>query len=902
MVCREGSELPDRPLLVHAGGRCCMMPAITHHTARPAQQSCLRQGETHPSPRPGLSLAPDIPEDAATIIWFLRFLHADRKGYFCINAGIADDQAVTGILMLLPNDDHPNITSTRKWFYYDPERPDLLLKAATYALELEAAYGNVYTARCLFRSKSAKQDYAYASPIIFLDDAPHDPPIPYTLYMDTGTGSGQAYLRTVKPPTKADSIRVKQALNCDPTGSADNKLLRLPCTHNTKTKHGGNYPVQIDTFTDATYSIEQLHAVFPPVADAPGPERERAAIPWDAAKEQRLTTVYRQVDRMLTPAGIPKVIAADKDPNNDGRRIFENRTFIASFRHASGTWDASRVRWWRVKALIVRGVTDEQAAALIYACEHADTRTQKGSIAIWNDIKVCVDHWRAAYPQIAVSDYSQKLQDAMLKIFDNTAPPPTPQPRTRKGRPCSTLSPTDVMTHYQAEAAQNTLWLNRRSRAGLLGISTATLDRLEQILRDRGDIAIHTTPDRRGSWVEILVPEIAGGVIKNTGLGVIKNVDLPTNPESAIQGNTMPEMKVLADVCIKGETHPLFRPPGAVPVAASAPERNGEECVPSQSTPEPLPPLADSPPARPVESLRFTGVLIERVADALILVAETPPRQQTPLVQAILAVQNITLTDKRLKLVMGDARYLLRVRELPDGPLKREYGKNRAMVIKEQKRLGLANFKAMQEQCEERAGEGKLWVLYYRYRAVLLAYGERWPAPPDLDEQAGSPRASDTELVAIKKHQRGTVNPEKALQRALWRREVDAGRMDGSEADARETLDTLGLGVIVPKPPVTPASEPAPLASSAALIDPEQAVQRAIWQREGMDQSEIAGRETLEALDIGTIKPIQNSQSTPYDALGLPDRLRNLVGQAVPGHIAATQRMGNVCIVALPYH
>ena len=78
----------------------------------------------------------DLSDELATIIWFLRFLHADRKGYFCINAGIADDQAVTGILMLLPNDDHPNITSTRKWFYYDPERPDLLLKAATYALEL----------------------------------------------------------------------------------------------------------------------------------------------------------------------------------------------------------------------------------------------------------------------------------------------------------------------------------------------------------------------------------------------------------------------------------------------------------------------------------------------------------------------------------------------------------------------------------------------------------------------------------------------------------------------------------------------------------------------------------------------------------------------------------------------
>ena len=68
----------------------------------------------------------------------------------------------------------------------------------------------------------------------------------------------------------------------------------------------------------------------------------------------------------------------------------------------------------------------------------------------------------------------------------------------------------------------------------------------------------------------------------------------------------------------------------------------------------------------------------------------------------VLAAQNITLSDKRLKLVLADARYLLRLRDLADEAVKREYGKSRAMLLKEQKRVGLANLKAMQLQHTER--------------------------------------------------------------------------------------------------------------------------------------------------------------------------------------------------------
>jgi hypothetical protein len=99
-------------------------------------------------------------------------------GYFPIDAGIHDDSASTGIQLLIPTEDSPDILNARTWHYYDPERPDLLDTAAATALQKADTYGNVYVTRTLFERKRATKDSAKISRIIAIEDAPTALPLP----------------------------------------------------------------------------------------------------------------------------------------------------------------------------------------------------------------------------------------------------------------------------------------------------------------------------------------------------------------------------------------------------------------------------------------------------------------------------------------------------------------------------------------------------------------------------------------------------------------------------------------------------------------------------------------------------------------------------------------------------
>ena len=57
------------------------------------------------------------------------------------------------IILLQPTRDNPGIINTRKWFYLDPDRPDLYTAAGDYAAQLSASYGNVYTGIRTYRTK-----------------------------------------------------------------------------------------------------------------------------------------------------------------------------------------------------------------------------------------------------------------------------------------------------------------------------------------------------------------------------------------------------------------------------------------------------------------------------------------------------------------------------------------------------------------------------------------------------------------------------------------------------------------------------------------------------------------------------------------------------------------------------
>src|SRR5215213_8555638 len=65
---------------------------------------------------------------------FLRWLHDDQAGYIEIVAGVVlDPERPDKIILLQPTRDNPDRINTRKWFYLDPERPDLYTAAGDYA-------------------------------------------------------------------------------------------------------------------------------------------------------------------------------------------------------------------------------------------------------------------------------------------------------------------------------------------------------------------------------------------------------------------------------------------------------------------------------------------------------------------------------------------------------------------------------------------------------------------------------------------------------------------------------------------------------------------------------------------------------------------------------------------------
>jgi hypothetical protein len=50
-----------------------------------------------------------------------------------------------------------------------------------------------------------------------LDYAPRETPLPYSVYVGTGTGNGQAYYKLDKPVTQRDALRVRRSAGAGET-------------------------------------------------------------------------------------------------------------------------------------------------------------------------------------------------------------------------------------------------------------------------------------------------------------------------------------------------------------------------------------------------------------------------------------------------------------------------------------------------------------------------------------------------------------------------------------------------------------------------------------------------------------------------------------------------------------
>jgi hypothetical protein len=170
----------------------------------------------------------------------IAYFFGQERGYFPIDAGIRDDNAPTGIQMLLPSDDSPAIPNARTWYYHDPERPDLLALAAEAAIQKADAYGNVYITRTLFDRKRATKDVVKTSRIIAIEDAPAALPLPASRVLRTSPQSRQSFYRLTEAvsTTKAEKLSrlIARAMGADKSGVNANKVLRLCGGYNTKAK------------------------------------------------------------------------------------------------------------------------------------------------------------------------------------------------------------------------------------------------------------------------------------------------------------------------------------------------------------------------------------------------------------------------------------------------------------------------------------------------------------------------------------------------------------------------------------------------------------------------------------------------------------------------------------------
>lgn len=471
---------------------------------------------------------------------FLRWLHNDQAGYIEIVAGVVlDPERPDKIIMLMPTREHPDVLNTRKWFYLDPERPDLYAAAGAYAAELAADYGNVYTGIRTYRSKKRAEDNVKPGRVIFIDDAPAAPAIPYSASIRTSEHSRHAYYKCAEPVTKDDARRAQAALGGDPSGVDLTQLLRFPGTVNTK--NNGRWSVEPEPSTGPIYNVADLRSAWPSVEVSPKGEITPLAMP---AVEKHLANI----DELLN-CSRSKLIK----PDTQTGRILAGE--MLSFAVKNRMDDSRSMNGSAVGlGLVLRGFMDDEIAAIVFHLyQKWGVERDKGTEWCKTDIARILAYVHTKHPEVKQSPTRYRQQAAAAPIVSTPA-----RSRARADRPTK-FDPPMLFARYQAQP--ELCDQRRKARASGLGISTATLDRLEDSLEALGLIEIHAPKGMPGKVI------LLGGVINIPADEVLSApIEAPAqNPpiEQAQSGENADR----SPQCI-GETHP---PPEAQVSPAARP-------------------------------------------------------------------------------------------------------------------------------------------------------------------------------------------------------------------------------------------------------------------------------------------------------------------------------------------
>ncbi|CAA9339448.1 MAG: hypothetical protein AVDCRST_MAG93-6566 [uncultured Chloroflexia bacterium] len=411
-------------------------------------------------------LADAPPAALAAVETFLEALYGEQPGWIEVWHGHTDPAQPDKIVF----DHDPN-----RWQWYEPAR-----RAGIAALLVAWAgrYKNVYTSTGMYdrAARPCNGGVPLPSRVVFVDDAKDAGGLVPAIRLITSHGNAQHVYRTREPMDPATrrelQARAAAALGCDKSGSDIEQVLRVPASFNTK--HGGRYPVHVESISEQTYGVDELRAAWPevPIISAAGGP---SSIDWAGADVLRAN-----IEQLVNPDGVPWRF---KNSHGQARRVIEGKLTPLK---PDGTYDPSLARAFVTRGLILHGYEDTPAAAILLHLDNFHGTSNKGTSELKADIARLIGKYRAD-PSLA------HVVPTPIEIAAHK--PAQPQPdiprasRARKDRP-QVIDADGLLALYSAHADEyDQISWTQTEAARRAGASRATITRLEDELRERRDIS-----------------------------------------------------------------------------------------------------------------------------------------------------------------------------------------------------------------------------------------------------------------------------------------------------------------------------------------------------------------------------------------------------------------------------
>ncbi len=364
-------------------------------------------------------------------------------------------------------DDRKNSSFHQEWYVLAQHD-----KMRARIAELQALGYNVYVGASTYSKRQRAKEYALPSRAIVIDDAPDGE---YSFTVQTGPNSQHAWILTQHWLEPHDRERIARnaayATGADKGGWDCTQLVRVPGGLNTKKKYGGAFQVHMVEGTGKTYHLNELEARWPA---AQHHERGDSSLAWES-----IAPYVSNIDRVLA-------------------RVKPHTITYQQLHNGSG--DRSKLRYGLACELLKRYHFPDHCIAAILFHFNWGHLEERGSTRLRADIENCIAEANRLYPDV-------KRDEPYCITSNPTLPLPqvARASRARKDRPQRvTLDDYRTWLRHQAIGG-TTVMMTRKEIAAALGISVATVDRFERILRECDEIERKTHRKRGGTYSYVVI-------------------------------------------------------------------------------------------------------------------------------------------------------------------------------------------------------------------------------------------------------------------------------------------------------------------------------------------------------------------------------------------------------------